>query len=139
MRLAALVALVVGFVAGAVGGEAAAFSPDIDYAVHCQGCHRADGSGTPGSVPALAGSVGKLLRVPGGRAFVVQVPGVSTAPVDDESLAAIVNWMLERFGKDDLPADFVPYTATEVGTLRKTPLTQVDEVRASIMAGPPAV
>jgi hypothetical protein len=123
----------------AVGLEAAAFTPDIDFAVHCQGCHRADGSGTPGSVPALAGSVGKLLRVPGGRAFVVQVPGVSTAPVDDASLAAIVNWMLERFGKDDLPADFVPYTAEEVGTLRRTPLTQVDEVRARILAGAPAV
>jgi hypothetical protein len=131
MRLVALMALVVLF--------GSAFSPDIDYAVHCQGCHRADGSGTPGSVPALAGSVGKLLRVPGGRAFVVQVPGVSTAPVDDASLAAIVNWMLERFGKDDLPADFVPYTAEEVGTLRKTPLTHVDEVRARILAGAPAV
>jgi len=23
--------------------------------------------------------------------------------------------MLDRFGKDDLPADFVPYTAEEVG------------------------
>jgi mono/diheme cytochrome c family protein len=119
--------------------EGAAFSPDVDWAVHCQGCHRADGSGTPGSVPALAGSVGKLLRVSGGRAFVVQVPGVSMAPVDDASLAAIVNWMLERFGKDDLPADFVPYTAEEVGTLRRTPLTDVDTVRARIMAAAPPV
>lgn len=133
MRLAAL------FLGVLVCSDAAAFSPDIDYAVHCQGCHRADGSGTPGSVPPLAGSVGKLLRVPGGRAFVVQVPGVSTAPVDDESLAAIVNWMLERFGKGDLPADFVPYTATEVGTLRRTPLVEVDKVRARIMAAAPAV
>jgi hypothetical protein len=52
---------------------------------------------------------------------------------------AIVNWMLDRFGKDDLPADFVPYTAEEVGTLRKTPLTRVDEVRARILAAAPAV
>jgi len=121
----------------AVASSAYAFSPDIDYAVHCQGCHLADGSGTPGSVPPLAGSVGKLLRVPGGRAFVVQVPGVSTAPVDDVALAAIVSWMLERFGKGDLPPDFVPYTAEEVGTLRKTPLTEVDAVRARIMAAAP--
>jgi len=135
----AVAALLVFVASIALEWSAAAFSPDIDYAVHCQGCHRADGSGTPGSVPPLAGSVGKLLRVPGGRAFVVQVPGVSTAPVDDASLAAIVNWMLERFGKDDLPADFVPYTAEEVGTLRRTPLTEVDEVRARIMAAAPPV
>jgi len=135
----ALAALVAGLTASvAVASRVAAFSPDVDYAVHCQGCHLADGAGTPGSVPPLAGSVGKLLRVPGGRAFVVQVPGVSTAPVDDAALAAIVNWMLERFGKDDLPPDFVPYTAAEVGTLRKTPLTDVDTVRARIMAAAPA-
>jgi len=135
-------ALAASVVAGAgllAPGGAAAFSPAIDYAVHCQGCHRADGSGTPGSVPALAGSVGKLLRLPGGRAFVVQVPGVSTAPVDDASLAAIVNWMLARFGKDDLPPDFVPYTADEVGRLRQTPLTDVDTVRARLVAGQPGV
>jgi len=57
--------------------------PALDYAVTCQGCHRADGAGTPGTVPALAGSVGKFLRVPGGREFLVRVPGVAQAPLDD--------------------------------------------------------
>jgi len=105
----------------------------LDYAVTCQGCHRADGTGTPGTVPALAGSVGKFLRVPGGREFLVRVPGVAQAPLDDAALAAVINWMLARFGGDDVPGDFAPYAAEEVGRLRRHPLTDVERVRRELL------
>ena len=107
--------------------------PALDYAVTCQGCHRADGTGTPGTVPALAGSVGKFLRVPGGREFLVRVPGVAQAPLDDAALAAVLNWMLERFGRDDVPEGVVPYAAAEVGRLRRRPLTDVDGARRALL------
>ena len=107
--------------------------PALDYAVTCQGCHRADGAGTPGTVPALAGSVGKFLRVPGGREFLVRVPGVAQAPLDDASLAAVLNWMLERFGRDDVPKGVVPYAAAEVARLRRRPLTDVDGARRQLL------
>jgi mono/diheme cytochrome c family protein len=103
--------------------------PALDYAVTCQGCHRADGAGTPGTVPPLAGSVGRFLRVPGGREFLVRVPGVAQAPLDDAALAAVLNWMLERFGPDDVPEGFVPYAAEEVRRLRQRPLTDVAGAR----------
>ena len=105
----------------------------LDYAVNCQGCHRADGSGTLPGVPALAGSVGSFLRVPGGREYLGRVPGVAQASLDDAALARVVNWMLDRFGHDGLPADFVPYTAEEVGRLRQKPLTDVDRVRRELV------
>ena len=107
--------------------------PALDYAVTCQGCHRADGTGTPGTVPALAGSVGKFLRVPGGREFLVRVPGVAQAPLDDVALAAVLNWMLERFGRDGVPEGFVPYAAEEVGRLRRRPLTDVVGPRRALL------
>jgi len=107
--------------------------PALDYAVTCQGCHRADGGGTPGTVPALAGSVGKFLRVPGGREFLVRVPGVAQAPLDDAALAAVLNWMLERFGQDDVPKAFVPYAAEEVSRLRRRQLTDVQGVRRQLV------
>ena len=107
--------------------------PALDYAVTCQGCHRADGTGTPGTVPALAGSVGKFLRVPGGREFLVRVPGVAQAPLDDVALAAVLNWMLERFGRDGVPEGFVPYAAAEVGRLRRRPLTDVVGPRRALL------
>src|SRR5207244_3649098 len=106
--------------------------PALDYAVTCQGCHRADGTGTPGSVPALAGSVGRFLRVPGGREFLVRVPGVSQSALDDASLAAVLNWILDRFG-GEMPASFARYEAPEVGRLRRDPLADVERVRAALL------
>ena len=108
--------------------------PALDYALNCQGCHRADGAATPGSVPALAGSVGRFLCVPGGREYLVRVPGVAQAPLDDARTAAVLDWVLERFGHDDLPAEFAPYTADEVGRLRRSPLTDVERVRRELLA-----
>jgi len=116
-----------------VARTAIAGSPAVDYALNCQGCHLDDGSGTPGSVPRLAGSVGRFLGVAGGREFLVRVPGVATSPLDDAALAAVLNWMLERFGPPHLPSKFAPYTAAEVGALRQKPLTNVDRVRAELI------
>ena len=113
--------------------EARAGPPSLDYALNCQGCHRADGTSTPGSVPALAGSVGRFLRVPGGREFLVRVPGVAQAALDDTALADVLNWILERFGRDDLPQGFVPYAAAEVGRLRHQPLTNIQRVRRELI------
>ena len=106
----------------------------MEFALNCQGCHRADGTGTPGSVPALADSVARFLAVPGGREYLVQVPGVAQAPLDDAALAAVVNWMLTRFDAQHVPKEFRPYTADDIGRLRKSPLVDVEKVRASLLA-----
>jgi hypothetical protein len=107
--------------------------PALDYTLNCQGCHRADGSGTPGSVPALAGSVGRFLGAAGGREFLVRVPGVAQAPLDDAATAGVLNWMLEHFDHDHVPVDFVPYAAEEVGRLRRSPLTNVERARGELL------
>ena len=125
---AALVVLIGARAIPAVATSGAA----LDYALNCQGCHRADGTGTPGTVPALAGSVAKFLTVPGGREYLSRVPGAAQAPLDDAALAAVLNWMLDRFDRADVPADFRPYTADEVGRLRTDPLTDVTTRRALI-------
>ena len=108
--------------------------PELDFVLNCQGCHRADGAGTPGAVPPLAGSVGKLVRASGGREFLVRVPGVAQAPLDDAALAAVLNWMLARFGRGDIPAGFVAYSAAEVRALRVKPLIDVDRMRRGLVA-----
>lgn len=132
MRMLGRSALVVA-VSVVCAAAAEVTGPALDYTLNCQGCHRADGTGTPGSVPALAGSVGRFVRVPGGREYLARVPGVAQAPLDDGAVAGVLNWMLERFDKDDLPKDFVPYTADEVGRLRRSPLTDVERVRRQLL------
>ena len=126
--VAALLALAIG------AGAAHAYGPSVEYALNCQGCHRADGAGTPGSVPPLAGSVARFLAVAGGREYLVQVPGVAQAPLDDATLAAVLNWMLERFDKAHIPAGFTPYGADEIAKLRTKPLTDVDGIRKRLLA-----
>lgn len=106
-----------------------------NWILKCQGCHRPDATGTAATTPAMAGVVAKFLHVPGGREYLGRVPGVATAPVGDAELADLLNWTLYRFDGAHVPADFKPYTAEEVGKLRRAPLrTEAPVVRAALMA-----
>lgn len=106
----------------------------VAWMLNCQGCHRADGTATGDQVPALQGTVAKFLSVPGGREYLIRVPGVSMAPLNDESIAALTNWMLLEFDRENIPADFTGYTADEVGRLRKTPYkTEASLIRAGLI------
>jgi hypothetical protein len=106
----------------------------VDYMLHCQGCHGPDGGGTrDGVVPKLDGQLAKFLKVPGGREFLVQVPGSANAAIPPERLAAVLNWMVLTFDADHVPADFSAYTADEVGRLRAMPLTDVGAVRSQLI------
>lgn len=134
-RLRGLVALCI---AAGLGGPAAASEPisgpRLDYMLQCMGCHLEDGSGAPGRVPTLRG-VGRFLRVPGGRAYLVRVPGSAHAPLDDAALAALLNWLLVRFDPEaaGTPA-FTPYDAAEVARYRATRLANADAERQRLLA-----
>lgn len=109
-----LAALLLSLAAPAAADEPAAAE---DYALHCSACHALDGSGL-GFVPGLHG-LAPLLAAPGGRAYLVRVPGVAQAPLSDERLARLLNWVLRRFS--DARAE-PPYAAAEVARLRASPL-----------------
>lgn len=110
----------------------------VDYILKCQGCHRPDGRGDEASTPPMSGHVARFLAASGGREFLGRVPGVATVDLDDDRLAQVLNWTLYRFDRANLPADFKPYTAAEVGSLRKRPLrTERAAVRNALLAGLP--
>ena len=112
---------------------ARAGSPDVDYLLHCQGCHLPSGAGKPGAVPSLVDSVGRFLSVPGGREFLVRVPGSAQSALDDDELAALLNWMVRRFGPAEVASDFRPFEAAEVHRLRQHPLTEVAATRRALI------
>jgi cytochrome c553 len=104
------------------------------WTLNCQGCHRPDGTGSDGTAPSLAGTVSKFLNVPGGREYLGRVPGVATSPLSDADLSEVMNWMLWRFDKEHLPADFQPFTAGEIGQLRAQPLRlEASRMRAELL------
>ena len=102
------------------------------YTLNCWGCHSSRAEGIPGTVPRLAHSMGYFARIPEGRAYLVQVPGVANSPLDDAETAMVLNWMLETFSRAELPPDFKPYTAAEVTKFRAHPLTSVIETRRAL-------
>lgn len=104
------------------------------YMLQCQGCHRPDGTGTMATAPPMTGIVARFLAVPGGREYLGRVPGVATAVLTDAQLAELLNWTLYRFDAGHVPAGFKPYTATEIGALRRHPLrTEAKAVRAALI------
>ncbi len=105
--------------------NANAASPRINYMLNCMGCHLVDGAGAPGKVPPFKDHVGRFLRVPGGREFLVQVPGSAHSPLSDEDLAEVLNWILTSFSAAQLPVAFSAYTGKEVAGYRQTPLIDV--------------
>lgn len=106
----------------------------LNYMLNCQGCHLADGSGLQDVVPNMRGEVGKFLSVPGGRAFLVQVPGSANSPLDNKQLAELLNWILITMSPEQLPEDFALYSEREVAGLRYHDLLNVDQTRASLVA-----
>ena len=104
-----------------------------NYILNCQGCHLPDGSGSEGNVPKMNDFVGYFLHVPGGREFLVQVPGAAGAPISDQELADVMNWILLNFSKNELPDPFVPYDAEEIGELRKEPLIDIHQRREELI------
>ena len=105
----------------------------LNYMLNCQGCHLPDGAGVEDAVPRMNGFVGNFLHVPGGREFLVRVPGSANAALDDAALAELLNWILMTMSPAELPSSWVPYTANEVGALRAVPLREVEQVRARLV------
>jgi mono/diheme cytochrome c family protein len=94
----------------------------FNWVMHCQGCHGAEAQGTPGSVPRLAGNVGRFLQIAAGRAYLGRVPGVAFVELSDAELAELLNWVVQHFDAEHLPKAFTPYSGDEIRTLRREPL-----------------
>ena len=116
-------------------GSGSSGDPALDFVLHCQGCHQSSGEGLPGAVPPLKGSIATIVTLPGGREYLSRVPGVAQSQLDDAAVAGLLNWLLAYFDSEHLPADFRPFTAEEVGPLRRRPLVQASKARASLSAG----
>ncbi|WP_321928686.1 c-type cytochrome [Paraburkholderia guartelaensis] len=100
---------------------------------NCMGCHTATGGGIAGKVPPLAHSLGYFERVPGGREYVMRVPGASNSALSDQQLADVLNWLLVTMNREALPPDFKPYTAAEVAEHRRPAFADVAPRRAALI------
>jgi mono/diheme cytochrome c family protein len=109
--------------------------PKVDYLLHCSGCHMPDGTGLPSVVPTLHGVIGRMVAEPAGRDYVVRVPGVSQAPINNEKLTEVLNWVLTEFSSETLPKNFKPLTVREVKRARGQLLADPLKRRAELFPG----
>ena len=106
--------------------------PKVDYLLHCSGCHMPDGTGLSNVVPTLHDVIGRMVAEPEGRDYIVRVPGASQAPINDEKLAEVLNWMLTEFSSKTLPENFKPLTVKEVKRARRQQLPDPLKYRAEL-------
>jgi mono/diheme cytochrome c family protein len=118
-----------------VAAPCAQADPKVDYLLHCSGCHMPDGSGLAPVVPTLHDVIGRMLAKPEGRSYIVRVPGVAQAPLDDSKLTEVLNWMLTEFSSATLPEDFEPLTVAEVARARSELLADPLKFRAKYWPG----
>ncbi len=88
--------------------------------IHCSGCHKPNGSGSPSNlVPDIRNIIGHFTKVPNGREYLIQVADISQAPLQNDEVAALMNWVLREFSSLQLTKEFKPYTEEEVEELRE--------------------
>ncbi len=116
----------------------AGYDARVNYMLGCMGCHLADGAGTAARVPPLKDHVALFLGVPGGREFLIRVPGASQSLLSDAELADVLNYIVTEFSADQLPADFVPYSESEVARWRHERLLDVAAERRRLLQASPA-
>lgn len=106
-------------------------TPQQNYLLKCSGCHDIDGSGTvAGGIPPLPGYIGSFLDDPQGRVYVLHVPGVISAGLDDTELAELLNYVNHKWG--DVKAR--PFTAAEVKMNCEHPVADVVKLRREIVS-----
>jgi cytochrome c553 len=124
--------VVATLVAAAVLTGTAAASPEQDYLLYCMGCHGATAQGVPGRIPPLAGALARFMRTSSGRNYVLRVPGAANSVLSDAQLAAVLNWLAERYRIADDPRP-EPFTVEEVAAVRHTPLPDVQARRQEVV------
>ncbi|OHT21837.1 hypothetical protein [Edaphosphingomonas haloaromaticamans] len=130
LALAAAVAIGLAGVAAGHADSGTAGAPVLNpaqsqFLLRCGGCHGTTGLSPPKSVPVLRGRAGWFLCTPEGREYIVRVPNVARALLDDARLAAVLNFVAFDLGEGSAPHGAEPFTGEEVRAIRARPLTDV--------------
>lgn len=106
------------------------------YYEGCGGCHGLNGISARREVPVLRDSVGAFLCSAEGRRYIVRLPNVAFANMDNRTLAATMNFVVFELGRGSVPSGAKPYTAQEVAGLRRIPLKNqpLARLRAEVLA-----
>jgi hypothetical protein len=130
-RLGTLLACALSF---AVAAQEPLPPVHIVYLKYCGGCHGIQGISAPNTIPTLKNEAGRFLCTDEGRRYLVRLPNIARAPVSDQLLAELLNFVVFGLGGPSAPAGAPRYDATEVAALRQQPITnRLDVYRQRIL------
>jgi len=103
---------------------------------HCSGCHGlgGDGGSVTSGIPRFQDSVGAFADDDEGRTYVLHVPGVANTSLDDEEIAAVLNYVMTRWGGKSLPDNYRAFTREEVARRRQYAISDVVALRRKVVA-----
>lgn len=105
------------------------------YVLNCAGCHGVDGSGSEeNGIPDMRNVIGHYLRTPEGRAYLVQVPGVSNSALSNKDIVLVLTWMIPKFSEKEMPKDAKPYTEEEVNRYRVSVPADIPALKRSVIS-----
>jgi mono/diheme cytochrome c family protein len=120
-------------VASALSVTPAFASPAQDYTLYCMGCHGPQAEGVPGKIPPLAHALGRYMRTPEGRNYVLRVPGAANSALSDAQLAAVLNWLAQSFDAAEISSGVELFSVAEVTDVRHSPLPAVLAARRAVV------
>jgi hypothetical protein len=85
-------------------------------------------------IPRLQDSVGAFADDDDGRTYVLHVPGVTNTSLDDEEIAAVLNYVMTRWGGKSLPDNYRAFTREEVARRRQYAISDVVALRRKVVA-----
>ena len=107
----------------------------VAYLQYCGGCHGIQGVSAPKTIPTLKDEAGRFLCTPQGRDYLVRLPNIARAPLSDELLTDLLNFVVFSLGGQSVPSGAPHFAVTEVARLRQWPITnQLDVVRQRILS-----
>lgn len=112
--------------------QAADRPAQANYLLRCSGCHGPDGSGAPAAgIPPLPGFISAFTADEQGRTYLMHVPGVVSTGLNDREIAAVMNYVVDRWGNARQP--FTRFTPEEVTHLRAIEVADVVAYRRDLI------
>nr|WP_319250923.1 hypothetical protein [uncultured Celeribacter sp.] len=105
-----------------------------NFVLRCAGCHGFEGGGTPeGGIPAFPDSVGYIAGTDLGRTYMMHVPGVVGASLNNREIAEVMNYVLDVWGATEGGETPQPFTEEEVTRRRAVEVPDVVAYRRLVV------
>jgi len=104
------------------------------YVLNCQGCHGARGEVANDDIRPLGFAFGQFTRTARGRAYLMRIPGVAAAPIGDDALTQLLNYMADLWRPIGAArGSGARFSVAQVHVLRRQPLIDVSAERAAVI------